>query len=79
MAKKSLETGEDIDLIPEQYRSYLAAQNPESGKPFPRHFMGSGHPMAMAGHGMIMGGDAHNSHKTCMCFSLLLTLSLTFA
>lgn len=32
MAKKSLETGEDIDSIPESMRQYLAMQALETGK-----------------------------------------------
>jgi hypothetical protein len=32
LAKKSLETGEDIDSIPESMRAYLAMQAMESGK-----------------------------------------------
>ena len=32
MAKRSLETGEDIDSIPESMRTYLAMQAMESGK-----------------------------------------------
>ncbi len=38
LAKKSLETGEDIDLIPESMRNYLAMQAAESGKSLGGHF-----------------------------------------
>jgi hypothetical protein len=40
MAKKSLETGEDIDSIPESMRTYLAMQAMESGKGIGTAFLG---------------------------------------
>jgi hypothetical protein len=40
MAKKSLETGEDIDSIPESMRAYLAMQAMESGKGIGTAFLG---------------------------------------
>ena len=40
MAKKSLETGEDIDSIPESMRTYLAMQAMESGKGIGAAFLG---------------------------------------
>ena len=40
LAKKSIETGEDCDAIPESMRQYLALQAMESGKPLGRNFPG---------------------------------------
>lgn len=40
LAKKSIETGEDCDAIPESMRTYLANQAMESGKPLAREFLG---------------------------------------
>jgi len=40
MAKKSLETGEDIDSIPESMRAYLVMQAMESGKGIGTAFLG---------------------------------------
>jgi len=40
LAKKSIETGEDCDAIPESMRTYLANQAIESGKPLGREFLG---------------------------------------
>ena len=40
LAKKTLETGEDCESVPECVRQYLAMQVIESGKAFPRGFMG---------------------------------------
>ena len=65
MAKKSLETGEDMDPIPETYRTYLAIQAQETGKPFPKHLLGGGgggHQMGMGGPQM-MSGEMNNSQK----------------
>lgn len=40
LAKKSLETGEDIDSIPESMRAYLAMQAMESGKGLGTAYLG---------------------------------------
>lgn len=40
LAKKSIETGEDCDAIPDCMRQYLAMQAMETGKGFPRGLMG---------------------------------------
>jgi hypothetical protein len=60
LAKKSIETGEDCDSIPESYRQYLAMQAMESGKPIARNFMGS---MGGFNGSMLMGGDSHSPQK----------------
>lgn len=62
LAKKSIETGEDIDTIPETYRTYLAIQAQETGKTFPKHLLGSGNQMGLGGHSM-MTGEPNNSQK----------------
>lgn len=55
LAKKSLETGEDCDAIPDSMRQYLAFQALESGKCVGRALpIRSGDPMAAYG---IGGGD----------------------
>lgn len=54
MAKKSIETGEDCDAIPESMRQYLANQAMESGKSLGGNFMGRGGMMPY-GSGMMMG------------------------
>ncbi len=58
MAKKTLETGEDGDNMPESLRQLLAMQAMESGRPFPRQLLRPGGPMAQYGSGgMLMNGD----------------------
>ena len=59
IAKKSLESGEDCDNIPESLRQLLAMQAMESGRPFPRQLLGRpGGPIAQYGGGsMLMNGD----------------------
>ena len=62
LAKKSIETGEDCDAIPESYRNYLALQAMESGKPLARNFLSQ--PMGGFGpNGMLLGGESHNPQK----------------
>jgi hypothetical protein len=39
LAKKSFETGEDCDAIPDSMRQYLAIQAMESGKPLASRFL----------------------------------------
>jgi hypothetical protein len=65
MAKKSLETGEDIDLIPESMRAYLAMQAAESGKGLGGAFYGRTGLMGY-GPGMLLGGEHANQGKVCM-------------
>ncbi|ROT38981.1 homeo protein [Sodiomyces alkalinus F11] len=62
MAKKSLETGEDFDCIPESMRHYLAMQAMESGKGLGGHFLGRNglHPY---GSGNMLLGVEQNSGK----------------
>ena len=51
LAKKSIETGEDCDAIPESMRHYLALQAMESGKGF---YMGDRYRMSAYGNGTTL-------------------------
>lgn len=65
LAKKSLETGEDIDSIPESMRTYLAMQAMESGKGLGGAYLGRTGLLPF-GHGsMLMGGDQSAQSKVC--------------
>ncbi|RDW94718.1 putative homeobox protein HOY1 [Coleophoma crateriformis] len=57
LAKKSIETGEDCDNIPESMRNYLAIQAMESGKPMGGNFLGRSGLMPYGSGSMMMGGD----------------------
>ena len=58
LAKKSIESGEDCDAIPETMRQYLAAQALDSGKPLGREYLGrSAAPMTSYGNGMAINAD----------------------
>ncbi|MCJ1363591.1 Transcription elongation factor SPT4 [Acarospora aff. strigata] len=65
LAKKSIETGEDCDAIPDSMRQYLAIQAMESGKPFARSFLARpGGPMTGYGnHGLPFNAESGNSSK----------------
>lgn len=64
LAKKSIETGEDCDAIPDSMRQYLALQASESGKPFVRDFLGRSNGMnPYGGGGMIMSAESNNPGK----------------
>ena len=64
LAKKSIETGEDCDAIPESMRTYLANQAIESGKPLGREFLGRSPSMTPYGTaGMILNPDASQPGK----------------
>ncbi|KAL9109806.1 MAG: hypothetical protein Q9227_005509 [Pyrenula ochraceoflavens] len=74
IAKKSIETGEDCDSIPDSYRQYLAMQAYDGGKP---HMLQPGIPMAQYGSGgMLLNSDPNNSgkvvihHFTCRSLSI---------
>jgi len=62
MAKKSLETGEDIDQIPESMKQYLAMQAMESGKGLGGFF---GRSMMQYGQQGLFGGDQGGQGKVC--------------
>jgi Homeodomain len=57
LAKKSIETGEDCDAIPESMRQYLAIQAMESGKSLGGNFLGRSGLMPYASGSLMMGGD----------------------
>jgi len=67
MAKKSLETGEDIDLIPESMRQYLAMQAAETGKGLGGVFLGRSGLLPFGQGGMLMAGDQASQGKVCKC------------
>jgi hypothetical protein len=68
LAKKSIETGEDCDAIPDSMRQYLAIQAMESGKPLARSFLArSGGPVATYGSGsMLFNAEPTHSSKVGM-------------
>ncbi|TVY37403.1 Homeobox protein [Lachnellula occidentalis] len=57
LAKKSIETGEDCDAIPESMRQYLAIQAMESGKSLGGNFLGRSGLMPYGSGNMLMSGD----------------------
>ena len=64
LAKKSIETGEDCDAIPESMRTYLANQALESGKPLGREFLGRSPSMSAYGNsGMLLNPDSSQPGK----------------
>lgn len=68
MAKKSIETGEDCDAIPDSMRTYLANQALESGKPLAREFLGRS-PSIMSPYGsgaMMLSPDSAQPGKIGM-------------
>ncbi|KAI1847157.1 hypothetical protein JX265_011833 [Neoarthrinium moseri] len=62
LAKKSLETGEDIDSIPESMRAYLAMQAMESGKGLGGTFLGRTG-LVPYGTSMMLGGEQGGQGK----------------
>lgn len=75
LAKKSLETGEDIDSIPESMRQYLAMQAMESGKGFAGSYMGRTGLIPFGGNNMLFGGDQSAQGKVCKSIAILLRFS----
>ncbi|KAB5531285.1 hypothetical protein GE09DRAFT_381310 [Coniochaeta sp. 2T2.1] len=76
LAKKSLETGEDLDSIPDSMRTYLAMQEMQSGKGLGGGFFGRPG-MLPYGHGnMLLGGEQGGQgkvlihHLTCRSLSI---------
>lgn len=67
LAKKSLESGEELDtMIPESMRQYLAMQAMESGKSIPG-FFGRPGPFPY-GHQGMMGAEQGGQGKVCKLF-----------
>jgi len=78
IAKKGIDTGDDLDHIPDSMRQLLAMQAMQEGKPFPAHLMGRpGAPINAygSGGGMLMAGDMNNSGKVGKFFLNLLQAS----
>lgn len=67
LAKKSIETGEDCDAIPESMRQYLAIQAMESGKSLGGNFLGRSGLMPYGSGSMMMGGDQGPQGKVGTC------------
>lgn len=65
MAKKSLETGEDIDSIPESMRNYLAMQAMESGKGLGGAYLGRTGLTPFGPGSMLLGGGEGGQGKVC--------------
>ena len=63
IAKKSIETGEDCDAIPDSMRQYLALQAMESGKSMGGNFLGRGGLMPYGSGSLMMNGDVGPSGK----------------
>lgn len=65
LAKKSIETGEDCDAIPESMRQYLAVQAMESGKPLAREFLSrtSGTMNGYGNSGTLLTAESTNPGK----------------
>lgn len=58
MAKKSIETGEDLDNIPEAMRQYMAMQAMESGQSLGANFLGRGGFASYGSGSMLLGSDS---------------------
>ncbi|KAF2088037.1 hypothetical protein K490DRAFT_73470 [Saccharata proteae CBS 121410] len=75
IAKKSIESGEDCNDIPDSMRRYLALQAMESGKTLGRDFLGRTGGMAPYGSGMLLNTDSSSSkvvihHFACRSLSV---------
>ncbi|KAI9720981.1 MAG: hypothetical protein M1828_005453 [Chrysothrix sp. TS-e1954] len=68
LAKKSIETGEDCDVIPESMRKYLAFQALESGKPLSREALAA-KALNPFGHGLMMSADSQ-AKVSCRSLSI---------
>lgn len=77
LAKKSIETGEDCDAIPDSMRQYLALQAMESGKPLTRDFLGRSQGLSpYGGGGMIMNAESNAPGKVGELRQLVRSLHL---
>lgn len=64
IAKKSIETGEDCDAIPESMRQYLMQQAMESGKPISRDLLGrTPNSMNTYGNSTLINAESANTGK----------------
>ncbi|KND91988.1 Homeobox protein HOY1 [Tolypocladium ophioglossoides CBS 100239] len=76
LAKKSLETGEDIDSIPESMRAYLAMQAMESGKGLGGSYLGRTGLLPFGHGGMLLGGEGGAQGKVLIHHLTCRTLSI---
>ena len=79
--KKSIETGEECDAIPESMRQYLINQAMEAGKPFPREFLGPSMDMVnpYVGGAGFLGAEAANPSKVGECTVHLSEMNMSHA
>lgn len=76
LAKKSLETGEDLESIPDSMRTYLAMQALESGKGLGGSFFGRSGLLPYGNGNMLVGGEQGGQgkvlihHLTCRSLSI---------
>ncbi|KAG6195184.1 hypothetical protein E4U24_004836 [Claviceps purpurea] len=75
LAKRSIETGEDIDSIPESMRAYLAMQAMETGKGLSGSYLGRSGMMSYGHNGMLLGAEAGQGkvlihHLNCRSLSI---------
>lgn len=65
LAKKSIETGEDCDAVPDCVRQYLAMQAMETGKGFPRGLIGDrSRSLSAYGNNMMLTPEPSPQGKT---------------
>lgn len=75
LAKKSIETGEDCDAVPDCVRQYLAMQAMETGKGFPRGLMGDrSRSLSAYGNNMMLTPEPSPQGKTGKFLCLAITL-----
>lgn len=75
LAKKSIETGEDCDAVPDSMRQYLMQQAVESGKPIGRDLFGrSPNPMNSYGNGTLVNAESANPGKVGESSTTVLSL-----
>ncbi|KAK5079022.1 hypothetical protein LTR64_002558 [Lithohypha guttulata] len=76
VAKKGMDSIDDLDHMPDSMRQFLAIQAMREGKPFPPHLMGlPGQPVSYGTGSMMMGGDANSGkvvihHFTCRSLTI---------
>ena len=63
LAKKSIETGEDCDAIPDSYRTYLQLQALETGRPLMRNLTQTGGTASYSTGSLNLGGDNPSNQK----------------
>lgn len=66
MAKKSIETGEDCDAIPDSMRYYLAMHPMDDGKGLPGGYPSRCGLLPYGGNGLMMGSEQGTHNKVGM-------------